>query len=183
VGGQAQLHGLDPFEVHVNVAPRQLMSADFPATVADALAGSGLRPELLCLEITERTLTRDEDVTAEALRCLRALGVHVSVDDFGTGYASLSYLKRFPIDSLKVDRSFVADLGEDPENSAIVEAIIALAHSLRIAVVAEGVETDIAYRELVRLSCGRAQGYLFGAPEDPDVLEAKLFASALRFTA
>jgi len=175
--------GARPVEVHVNVSPRQLANADFPRTVAAALDDSGLSPDLLCLEITERTLTRDEEATAEAFRRLRALDVRISVDDFGTGYSSLSYLKRFPIDSLKVDRSFVAGLGEDPENSAIVEAVIALAHSLRLDVVAEGVETAVALDELRRLDCGRAQGYLFGAPVPAEQLDDVLFAAALRDTA
>lgn len=164
----AGAHGQRPLEVHVNISPRQLTSTDFVDTVAQAVDASGLPPSLLCLEITERTLMRDEQVTAEALRELRSLGVRVSVDDFGTGYSSLSYLKRFPIDSLKVDQTFVDGLGEDPEDSAIVHAVIALAHSLGLTAVAEGVETEMALEELRRLHCDRAQGFLFARPQPPE---------------
>jgi EAL domain-containing protein (putative c-di-GMP-specific phosphodiesterase class I) len=97
--------------------------------------------------------------------------VHLSVDDFGTGYSSLAYLRRFPVDSLKVDRSFVAGLGEDPEDSAIVEAVVSMAHSLRLSVVAEGVETDEQLARLRDLGCELAQGFYFAAPVPPSALD------------
>jgi len=149
----------------------------------DAVACSGLDPALLCLEITEGTLTRDEGASAEALLGLRALGAHLSIDDFGTGYSSLGYLMRFPIDSLKVDQSFVTGLGEHADNLAIVEAVIGLAHSLGLVAVAEGVETETAMAELRRLGCDRAQGYLVGAPDTADAVAERFFGRGLRASA
>ncbi|HZU78287.1 MAG TPA: EAL domain-containing protein [Acidimicrobiales bacterium] len=167
-----------PVEVQVNISPRQLSSPDFVDTVAAAVADHCLDPALLCLEITESTLMRDEHGSVVALQALRELGVRISIDDFGTGYSSLSYLKRFPIDSLKVDRSFVDGMGEEADDSVIVSAVIALAHSLGIVAVAEGVETEIALEELRRLGCDRVQGYLLGRPQPPEVLD-ELFTGPL----
>ncbi|MGH9302280.1 MAG: putative bifunctional diguanylate cyclase/phosphodiesterase, partial [Acidimicrobiales bacterium] len=175
----ARMLGIDPIEVHVNVSPRQLTSPDFVDLVAATLAGAGIAPGVLCLEVTETTLMSDQQASAQVLHSLRALGVRISVDDFGTGYSSLAYLKRFPIDSLKVDRSFVDGLGEEAEDSVIVSAIIALAHSLGLSAVAEGVETEIALEELRRLECDRAQGYLLGYPQPPECLHAVLFESRM----
>ncbi|MHB8680851.1 MAG: putative bifunctional diguanylate cyclase/phosphodiesterase [Acidimicrobiales bacterium] len=171
-----------PLEVHVNISPRQLVSPGFVAGVEAALVESGIHPGTLCLEITEGTLMHDERVSSESLRDLRALGVRISIDDFGTGYSSLSYLKRFPIDSLKVDRTFVDGLGEDPDDSVIVSAVVALAHSLAITAVAEGVETEIALAELQRLGCDRAQGFLVGHPQPAAAVEAQLFEAELTAT-
>ena len=150
--------------VSVNLSARQLSRADLVDAVAAALASSGLDPDRLWLEITESVLMEDADTAVAALRRLRALGVHLSVDDFGTGYSSLAYLRRFPVDSLKVDRSFVAGLTDDPEDSAIVEAVVSMAHSLKLSVVAEGVETDEQLARLRALGCELAQGFLFAAP-------------------
>ncbi len=172
--------GLDPLEMHVNISPRQLSAPDFLDTVSSALTGSGIEPRLLCLEITEGTLMHDEDAAVASLRALRALGVRISIDDFGTGYSSLSYLKRFPIDSLKVDRSFVDGLGEEAGDSVIVSAVVALAHSLGMVAVAEGVETPVALDELRRLGCDRVQGYLLGRPAPAEALDAALLG---QFTA
>jgi len=167
--------GLRPVEVHVNVSPRQLGSPDCIDTVAAAVEAAGIAPGALCLEITEGTLMRNERAATETLHALHGLGVKISVDDFGTGYSSLSYLKHFPIDSLKVDRTFVDGLGEDPEDSAIVSAVVALAHSLGLVAVAEGVETEIALEELRLLGCDQGQGYLFGAPVPAEHLDTVLF--------
>ncbi len=161
--------------IHVNVSPRQLGSHGCVESVARAVDEAGITPDMLCLEITEGTLMRNERAAAETLQALHRLGVKISVDDFGTGYSSLSYLKHFPIDSLKVDRTFVDGLGEDPEDSAIVSAVVALAHSLGLTAVAEGVETDIALEELRLLGCDQGQGFLFGAPVPPDELDDMLF--------
>lgn len=166
-----------PLQVHVNLAPRQLVSPGFVDTVSEALADSGLAPDALCLEITESTLMHDERASASALQAVRALGIHISLDDFGTGYSSLSYLQRFPIDSLKVDRSFVEGLGDEDNDPVIVSAVLALAHSLGISTVAEGVETRRALDVLVRLGCDRVQGYLISHPVPAEVLEPRLARS------
>jgi len=157
--------------VSVNLSARQLSRSDLVDLVAGALGDSGLNPDRLWLEITESVLMEDADTAVETLQRLRALGVHLSVDDFGTGYSSLAYLRRFPVDSLKVDRSFVAGLGEDPEDSAIVEAVVSMAHSLRLSVVAEGVETDEQLTRLRDLGCELAQGFYFAAPVPPSALD------------
>jgi diguanylate cyclase (GGDEF)-like protein len=161
----------DAPSVSVNLSARQLNRADLVDAVAKALAESGLNPDRLWLEITESVLMEDADATVVTLERLRALGVHLSVDDFGTGYSSLAYLRRFPVDALKVDRSFVAGLGQDPEDSAIVEAVVSMAHSLRLSVVAEGVETREQLNRLRDLGCELAQGFLFAAPVPPSALD------------
>ena len=157
--------------VSVNLSARQLSRPDLVDSVAAALEHSRLDPDRLWLEITESVLMEDADMAVAALERLRALGVHLCVDDFGTGYSSLAYLRRFPVDALKVDRSFVAGLGEDPEDSAIVEAVVSMAHSLRLSVVAEGVETDEQLARLRDLGCELAQGFYFAAPVPPAALD------------
>jgi diguanylate cyclase (GGDEF)-like protein/PAS domain S-box-containing protein len=163
--------GLPPLEIHVNISPRQLVSVEFAEMVGAVVRTTGLEPGQLCLEITETSLMRDERSSADALCSLRRLGTRISIDDFGTGYSSLSYLKQFPIDSLKVDRSFVDGLGEDPDDSIIVSAVIALAHSLGLTAIAEGVESESVLEGLRRLGCDRAQGFIFGRPQPPHLLE------------
>jgi diguanylate cyclase (GGDEF)-like protein/PAS domain S-box-containing protein len=153
-----------PIGLSVNVSARQLLDPNFMDEVKSAVESSGLAPGALCLEITEHTLVRDMESTVGALEVIRDYGVRLSLDDFGTGFSSLSYLKRFKIDSLKVDRSFVDGLGIDPEDIAIVDAVITLAHSLGISAVAEGVETVVELDELRRLGCDMVQGYLLGTP-------------------
>jgi EAL domain-containing protein (putative c-di-GMP-specific phosphodiesterase class I) len=157
--------------VSVNLSARQLSRPDLVDAVAEALAASGLDPDRLWLEITESVLMEDADTAVAALERLRSLGVHLCVDDFGTGYSSLAYLRRFPVDALKVDRSFVAGLGEDPEDSAIVEAVVSMAHSLRLSVVAEGVETEEQLARLRDLGCELAQGFYFAAPVPSSALD------------
>jgi diguanylate cyclase (GGDEF)-like protein/PAS domain S-box-containing protein len=157
--------------VSVNLSARQLNRADLVDTVDAALSSSGLLPDRLWLEITESVLMEDADAAVAELERLRALGVHLSVDDFGTGYSSLAYLRRFPVDALKVDRSFVAGLGEDPEDSAIVEAVVSMAHSLGLSVVAEGVETEEQLARLRDLGCESAQGFYFAAPVPSSALD------------
>ncbi|HEX5342453.1 MAG TPA: EAL domain-containing protein [Duganella sp.] len=152
-------NGLPEMRVAVNLSVRQLLQKDFAASVEAVLADTGLAPHLLELEITESTLMENAQDTLAALHRLRNLGVRLSIDDFGTGYSSLSYLKRFPVDIIKIDRSFVQDLPHDPDDAAIVSAIIALAHSLRLHVVAEGVETDAQLDFLARRQCDMMQGY------------------------
>ena len=157
--------------VSVNLSAHQLNRTDLVGAVDRALRESGLDPDRLWLEITESVLMEDADAAVAALESLRGLGVHLCVDDFGTGYSSLAYLRRFPVDALKVDRSFVAGLGKDPEDSAIVEAVVSMAHSLRLSVVAEGVETDEQLARLRELGCELAQGFYFAAPVPPSALE------------
>jgi EAL domain-containing protein (putative c-di-GMP-specific phosphodiesterase class I) len=135
------------------------------------LVAAGLEPGGLCLEITESAVMDDAQSAAESLRALRQLGVSLAIDDFGTGYSSLGYLKRFPIDTLKVDRAFVDGLGEDPEDSAIVAAVVSLGHALGVRVAAEGVETPEQLAELRRLGCDEAQGYYFARPVPAATLE------------
>jgi diguanylate cyclase (GGDEF)-like protein len=151
--------GLPEMRVAVNLSVRQLLQKDFAASVEAVLADTGLAPHLLELEITESTLMENAQDTLAALHRLRGLGVRLSIDDFGTGYSSLSYLKRFPVDIIKIDRSFVNDVPQDADDAAIISAIIALAHSLRLEVVAEGVETDAQLEFLRGRKCDMMQGF------------------------
>ncbi len=133
-------------------------------TVSDALAGAGLAPPLLELEVTESMLMKNVDENIDVLRRLSDFGVTIAIDDFGTGYSSLAYLRRFQVDTLKIDQSFVRDVDTNLDDAAIVEAIVALGHSLKLNVVAEGVETEAQKQQLLKLECDQCQGYLFGEP-------------------
>ncbi|HYY87642.1 MAG TPA: EAL domain-containing protein, partial [Chloroflexota bacterium] len=152
--------------VSVNLAARQFQDAALVEDVARVLKASGLQPWQLKLEITESAAMLDAAATEATLRQLKRLGVHLAIDDFGTGYSALSYLKRFSVDTLKVDRSFVGGLGHDTDDAAIVTAIVALAHTMGLEVTAEGVETADQQARLQRLGCNRAQGYYFARPRD-----------------
>jgi diguanylate cyclase (GGDEF)-like protein/PAS domain S-box-containing protein len=152
------------FTMAVNLSARQVAQADLVERVRAVIEQSGPMASRLCLEITESVLMEESSV--EAMRALKDLGVRLSIDDFGTGYSSLGYLKRFPVDSVKVDRSFVDGLGTDSEDSAIVTAVVSLGHALGLAVVAEGVETVGQLHELLNLGCDRAQGYWFSGPRN-----------------
>jgi len=154
--------------IAVNLSGRQLSQKDLPGIVASTLKRCGVVRGTLELEITESLLMQDLEQTADTLEALVALGVTVSMDDFGTGYSSLSYLKRLPIDVLKIDQSFVRDIGVDPDDAAIVQAIIAMAHSLGIKVVAEGVETAEQLAFLRQYRCDSMQGYYFSRPVPPE---------------
>jgi diguanylate cyclase (GGDEF)-like protein len=156
--------------IRVNLSARQIAQPDLVAMVVRALEGGGIEPSSLCLEITETALMADPAAGLKVLQDLRSLGVRLAIDDFGTGYSSLSYLKRFPVDVLKIDRSFVDGLGDDPEDTAIVTAIISLARALGLRVVAEGVETKRQLAELRRLGCDRAQGFMFARPRPAGLL-------------
>ena len=153
------------FTMAVNLSARQVAQADLAQQVRRVITKSGTMASRICLEITESVLMEESSV--EAMQELRDLGVRLSIDDFGTGYSSLGYLKRFPVDSVKVDRSFVDGLGTDGEDSAIVAAVVSLGHALGLSVVAEGVETRGQLHELLALGCDRAQGYWFSGPRDP----------------
>ncbi|MDQ3328275.1 MAG: EAL domain-containing protein, partial [Chloroflexota bacterium] len=153
-----------PLSVSVNLSARQFASPTLTSEIASALAFAEANPASLVLEITETVVMEDAEVNITTLRRLKELGVQLAIDDFGTGYSSLAYLKRFPVDTLKIDKDFVSSLGKDTEDSAIVNAVITLAHTLGMQVTAEGVETDNQIRQLRELGCDLAQGYLFARP-------------------
>ena len=168
--------GLPDLTMSVNLSALQFRRAGLIETVSGALARSGLPPQLLELELTESILLQDVENTLDTVRQLKALGVRLSIDDFGTGYSSLSYLKRFAVDRLKIDQSFVRDINTDPDDAAIVSAIIQLARSLRLGIIAEGVETPAQMAFLREAGCGEVQGYLFSRPLTSTALEAFLRA-------
>jgi diguanylate cyclase (GGDEF)-like protein/PAS domain S-box-containing protein len=159
--------GRVPLYVSVNLSMRQFRDRDLASAVRAALEGAGLDPSLLKLEITETALMHDVEATQRSLAALKHLGVQLSIDDFGTGYSSLAYLKRFPLDTLKIDRSFVRGLPQDQDDAAISRAVIDLGSRLELQVLAEGVETREQAAFLAAHGCHLAQGYLFGRPVDP----------------
>jgi EAL domain-containing protein (putative c-di-GMP-specific phosphodiesterase class I) len=161
------------FSMSVNVSSRQFKDGAFMNIVQSALLNSGLSPHNLTLELTESLLLDVEAVTITLGR-LRGLGVKISIDDFGTGFSSLGYLKHFPLDSLKIDQLFIRNLAEDSDDSAIADAIITLAHSLKLQVVAEGVETEQQLICLRQANCDTAQGFLFAEPVPADGFEKLL---------
>ncbi len=156
--------GLPPLRIAVNLSARQFAHANLLQDVARALRETGLDPAALEFEITESMVMHDPERAVTLLTRLKAMGIHLSIDDFGTGYSSLSYLKRFPIDSVKIDRSFIHDIPGDADDAAITRAIIAMAHSLRLKVIAEGVETEEQLSFLRELGCDEMQGYYFSEP-------------------
>ncbi|MDQ1659238.1 MAG: hypothetical protein QOD41_4321 [Cryptosporangiaceae bacterium] len=158
--------GMD-LHINVNLSARQLDDPALVANVKRVLDESGLPPSALCMEITETTLMRDAAAATRRMNALRDLGVLLAIDDFGTGYSSLAHLRRLPIDALKIDQSFVAGLSESTDAEVIVTSIAALAHALRLKVVAEGVETEDQLRILTELGCDRAQGFYLGRPVPP----------------
>jgi diguanylate cyclase (GGDEF)-like protein/PAS domain S-box-containing protein len=167
-------------EMAVNLSTRQLADPDLLDTVTTVLAQHRLDPALLTLEITETALMGDTSAALATLHALKALGVGLAVDDFGTGYSSLTYLKQFPIDELKIDRSFVAGLGADHGDSAIVASCVQLAHAIGIRAVAEGVETETQRLALLDMHCDLAQGFHYAQPLVPDVIGAWLSGDAER---
>jgi EAL domain-containing protein (putative c-di-GMP-specific phosphodiesterase class I) len=165
-----------PLSVCVNLSARQLAEPALVETVHDVLTGTGFPAKRLCLEITESALMSDPRAALPILNQLKALGVSLAVDDFGTGYSSLSYLKRLPVDVLKIDRSFVDGIASDADDEAIAQAVIVLARSLRLEVVAEGIETSEQLQTLHRLGCTRGQGFLLGRPAPSQTVAAALAA-------
>src|SRR5690606_7134482 len=165
-----------PLVVSVNVSARQFRQEQFVKTVADVLRETGLDPCYLEIELTESGVMHDAEEFVAMLNELNDLGVQIAIDDFGTGYSSLSYLKRFPVDRLKVDRSFVQDIATDADDATIVRTIIALGHNLGLKVVAEGVETEQQLAFLRENHCDEFQGYLFGEPLPADELVKACFA-------
>jgi EAL domain-containing protein (putative c-di-GMP-specific phosphodiesterase class I) len=161
----------------VNVSARQLRDRDFVATVKDVLDRTGMDPAALLLEITEGIFVEDGDRALSVLLELKALGVRLALDDFGTGYSSLGYLRRFPVDIVEIDRSFVADIGNDRVTEAIVSVVTELAHVLDLHVTAEGVETEQQAAEMIRIGCEFAQGFLYARPMTNTALRAHLAGS------
>ncbi|KEQ23749.1 putative bifunctional diguanylate cyclase/phosphodiesterase [Paenibacillus tyrfis] len=159
-----QLAGYPPLKMAVNISPIQFHQHDFVQVVLDALQESGLEPRYLELEITEGIAMYHVDQVIQKLQTLRELGVHISMDDFGTGYSSLNYLKKFPIDKLKIAQQFVRDITVDPDDAAIVQAIMAMALSLKLNVIAEGVETEEQLSFLLDIKCREIQGYIYSKP-------------------
>jgi diguanylate cyclase (GGDEF)-like protein/PAS domain S-box-containing protein len=169
----AREHGIAT-RVAVNLSMRQFYQKDLLKVIADALADAGLAPQALELEITESIAMSRVDVVERLLGGIRDLGVELSIDDFGTGYSSLAYLKRFPVQRLKVDRAFVRDLGRDADSAAIVRSVVALGHGLSMRIVAEGVETEEQLALLRALGCDEYQGFLFARPMDAAAVPALL---------
>ncbi|WP_238540478.1 EAL domain-containing protein [Paenibacillus mucilaginosus] len=166
--------GYPPLVVSVNISAIQFNQMNFVQIVTDALKESGLAPDRLCLEITENIAMNNVPHIIETMQKLKALGVGISIDDFGTGYSSLSYLKRFRVQTLKIDQSFIRDVTLDEDNAAIVTALIAMSHRLKIKSLAEGVETQEQLDFLVAQGCDKIQGYLFSKPIPADAFETMI---------
>ena len=163
-----QAAGLTPVPVAVNLSAKQFYQQDIAAVVKRALSEHQVAPALVELEITETAAMQNAEVTGNTLRSLKALGVRIAIDDFGTGYSSLGYLKRFPIDALKIDRSFITALPDDQDDASIAQAVITLSHALRLKVIAEGVENKAQLDFLAANGCDEMQGYYFSRPLPAD---------------
>jgi len=164
--------GFAPIPIAVNISARQFHDRDLSQTVIRILEETGFSPKYLELELTESSIMQNEEFAASMLNQLKSMGINISIDDFGTGFSSLASLKRLPIDALKIDQSFVREATTDPDDAALVMAIITLGHNLRLKVVAEGVETDDQLRFLQLLRCDEIQGYFFSKPVSADTLVA-----------
>jgi EAL domain-containing protein (putative c-di-GMP-specific phosphodiesterase class I) len=158
------------FRVKLNVSATQLAQPDFNETVVTALNATGVHPDRICFEITENALMDDVAKAWATLRQAKERGITLALDDFGTGYSSLTHLRRFNLDYLKIDKSFVDGLGRNPEDTAIIEHVIGLAHTLGLKVVAEGIEEEAQYKALRALGCDFAQGYFFSRPQPAEVI-------------
>jgi EAL domain-containing protein (putative c-di-GMP-specific phosphodiesterase class I) len=165
---------LPPLTLSVNISARQLEYPRLIEEIGEVLAETGLNPTTLRLEITESVVMEDAESTSVTLRDLKALGIELAIDDFGTGYSSLSYLNRFAVDAVKIDRSFVSQIGTSSRDATIIRAIIALAKSLHLSVTAEGIESTEQLQQLRELGCNRGQGYLVAKPLSPDAVPALL---------
>jgi EAL domain-containing protein (putative c-di-GMP-specific phosphodiesterase class I) len=171
-----QRAGLPPISMAVNVSPRQFSDEQLLNSIDHALASSGLDPKLLQIEITESMVMLNVERAIRVLDAIQSRGLRIAIDDFGAGYSSMSMLKRFPIDTIKIDRSFVTDLPDSSEDKAIAEAIINLGKALGLTVVAEGVETPEQDKFLRDHACDEIQGYLFSQPVPPEKIVALLNA-------
>jgi EAL domain-containing protein (putative c-di-GMP-specific phosphodiesterase class I) len=168
--------GLPPIRIAVNLSARQFAQKNLLADVARIMEQSGIAPDSLEFEITESLVMQNPEHATQMLYKLRAMGITLSIDDFGTGYSSLGYLKRFPINCIKIDRSFIKDIPNDKDDMAITRGVIALGHSLRLKIVAEGVETRDQQDFLHEHGCDEMQGYLFSKPLPADEI-TKLLAN------
>jgi len=169
-----QSRGFAGLRIAVNISARHFQQKNFCERLVEILDQTRLDPTCLELELTETSIMENTDAAVKVLEQIRKLGVKVAIDDFGTGYSSLSYLKNLPIDTVKLDRSFVIGATTDPDDAALVMAIVTLAHNLRLRVIAEGVETEDQLAFLRLLRCDEAQGYLFGKPMPPEVFESSM---------
>jgi len=173
--------GYKGFYVAVNLSTRQFREPDLVEMVEQALEATSLPPECLNLEVTESGIMENPEQAIETMEILRTRGIHFSIDDFGTGYSSLGYLKRFPIDTLKIDRSFVMDSTTNKDDQEIIKTIITMARSLNMKTVAEGVETKEQQDFLTQYGCRMMQGYYFGRPMPAEKFEEMLQMSWVRF--
>jgi diguanylate cyclase (GGDEF)-like protein len=162
----------------VNVSMRQLETHAFVDHIKEALEATSLDPTTLVIEITESTLMRDADATIRRLREIKDLGVHVAIDDFGTGYSSLAYLRQFPVDALKIDRSFISAMADSPEAGALIHTLVELGRTLGLETLAEGIEDNEQLHKLQEEHCDRGQGFLFSRPIEPEAIEAFLLEAA-----
>jgi EAL domain-containing protein (putative c-di-GMP-specific phosphodiesterase class I) len=163
-------------DLSINVSARQLDDPGLLQRVRDGLERSGLPAGSLTLEITETALMLDPDLTAARLHELKRLGVRIAIDDFGTGYSSLAYLRQFPVDTLKIDRAFVSGIARSPEAKAVIRTLVALAKSLEIDTVAEGIDDERQRRSLLAEGCSAGQGFLFARPMDAEAMQTFLAA-------
>jgi EAL domain-containing protein (putative c-di-GMP-specific phosphodiesterase class I) len=155
----------------INVSARQLEQPEFVQDVADALAATEINPSSLTLEITETALMREPEIAARRLAALKEVGVRLAIDDFGTAYSSLAYLRQFPVDALKIDRSFIDGIATSKASAALIHTLVALGKALDIETLAEGIEDQAQLETLQREDCDQGQGFLFSRPLDVDAIE------------
>ena len=167
-----------PLVMSVNLSARQFQDPGLVHDIEQAVQATGLNPRALKLEITESVAMHDIEASVHKLEALKALGIQLAIDDFGTGYSSLGYLKRFPVDTLKIDRSFVERIGVDAQDAAIVQSVVALAKTLNLSVVGEGIESPAQAAQLLALGCDRGQGFLFARPQPADAITVLLAQDA-----
>jgi EAL domain-containing protein (putative c-di-GMP-specific phosphodiesterase class I) len=175
---QDQFPSNPPLGISVNLSARQFQHPHLLEDVQNTLTRTGLEPSTLTLEVTESVAMQHPEATATTLRAPKSLGLRIAIDDFGTGYSSLSYLQRFPLDTLKIDRSFVDGLGNDQQNKAIVQSVVALARALNLNTTGEGIETAGQQAHLRALGCDMGQGFLFARPAPAADMEALLSGQA-----
>ncbi len=169
-----QSDGVPVVPIAVNLSARQFLAPDLGENIARALSEHGIAAALVEIEVTESSVMANTEDVVLTLERLDSMGLKIAIDDFGTGYSSLTWLKRFPLSALKIDRSFIRDIIEDRDDDAIARAVISMAHSLQLGVIAEGVETDAQLARLAQYGCDEAQGYLFSRPLPADECGALL---------